>query len=174
MSVAFSSWIIFPIFVNFNFLVADAFDTEQLLSIMEKLKHGHAVDIPKYDFKSYKNGVFPARRVPFFIFCLTSFLFLLSSFALIHFWFHLSGKSLRCHYFRRNTHLSWPTCQRTYEYENICGYRFFFSHPLFFALYQVYVFKWSMFKQVAFTSFSYKSSSRKCLQKFDNVFHTQV
>ncbi|KAI8557418.1 hypothetical protein RHMOL_Rhmol04G0009600 [Rhododendron molle] len=30
---------------------------------MEKLKHGQAVDIPKYDFKSYKNDVFPARRV---------------------------------------------------------------------------------------------------------------
>lgn len=43
----------------------DAFDTEQLLCAMEKLKHGQAVDIPKYDFKSYKN-VFPARRVNFF------------------------------------------------------------------------------------------------------------
>ncbi|KAL0306217.1 UNVERIFIED_CONTAM: Uridine kinase-like protein 3 [Sesamum radiatum] len=41
----------------------DAFDTEQLLSSMEKLKHGQAVDIPKYDFRSYKNDVFPARRV---------------------------------------------------------------------------------------------------------------
>ncbi|KAL0353472.1 UNVERIFIED_CONTAM: Uridine kinase-like protein 4 [Sesamum angustifolium] len=46
-----------------NFDHPDAFDTEQLLSIMEKLKHGQAVDIPKYDFRSYKNDVFPARRV---------------------------------------------------------------------------------------------------------------
>lgn len=34
---------------------------------MEKLKHGHAVDIPKYDFKSYKNDVFPSRRVILFL-----------------------------------------------------------------------------------------------------------
>lgn len=55
----------------------DAFDTEQLLSSMEKLKHGHAVDIPRYDFKSYKNDVFPARRVIVFPFCKVSILFLL-------------------------------------------------------------------------------------------------
>lgn len=30
---------------------------------MDKLKHSQAVDIPKYDFKGYKNDVFPARRV---------------------------------------------------------------------------------------------------------------
>ncbi|KAG6407405.1 hypothetical protein SASPL_130396 [Salvia splendens] len=47
----------------YNFDHPDAFDTEQLLSIMEKLKHGQAVDIPRYDFKSYKNDVSPARRV---------------------------------------------------------------------------------------------------------------
>ncbi|TXG68028.1 hypothetical protein EZV62_009303 [Acer yangbiense] len=44
-------------------LFSDAFDTDQLLSSMEKLRHGKAVDIPNYDFKSYKNNVFPARRV---------------------------------------------------------------------------------------------------------------
>nr|CAN83667.1 hypothetical protein VITISV_008796 [Vitis vinifera] len=48
---------------EYNFDHPDAFDTEQLLCAMEKLKHGQAVDIPKYDFKSYKNNVFPARRV---------------------------------------------------------------------------------------------------------------
>jgi hypothetical protein len=42
---------------------SDAFDTEKLLCVMEKLRHGQAVDIPNYDFKSYKNNVFPARRV---------------------------------------------------------------------------------------------------------------
>ncbi|CAN1772309.1 Uridine kinase-like protein 4 [Linum perenne] len=36
---------------------------QQLLSVMEKLRRGQAVDIPKYDFKSYKSDVFPARRV---------------------------------------------------------------------------------------------------------------
>ncbi|KAF3453261.1 hypothetical protein FNV43_RR03701 [Rhamnella rubrinervis] len=48
---------------EYNFDHPDAFDTEKLLSSMDMLKHGKAVDIPKYDFKSYKNNVFPARRV---------------------------------------------------------------------------------------------------------------
>nr|GMC76368.1 uridine kinase-like protein 3 [Ipomoea batatas] len=48
---------------EYNFDHPDAFDTEQLLSVMDKLKHGQAVDIPKYDFKCYKNNVFPPRRV---------------------------------------------------------------------------------------------------------------
>lgn len=46
-------------------LASDAFDTEQLLCAVEKLKQGQAVDISKYDFKSYKNDVFPARKVSF-------------------------------------------------------------------------------------------------------------
>ncbi|CAM8948378.1 hypothetical protein QQ045_017063 [Rhodiola kirilowii] len=48
---------------EYNFDHPDAFDTEQLLSFMEKLKCGEAVDIPKYDFMSYKNNVFSPRRV---------------------------------------------------------------------------------------------------------------
>ncbi|XP_065861610.1 uridine kinase-like protein 3 [Euphorbia lathyris] len=48
---------------EYNFDHPDAFDTEQLLSAMEKLRHGQAVDVPNYDFKSYKNDVFPPRRV---------------------------------------------------------------------------------------------------------------
>ncbi|MBA0816446.1 hypothetical protein Gohar_001111 [Gossypium harknessii] len=40
----------------------NSFDTEKLLDSMENLRHGQAVDIPNYDFKSYKNSVFPARR----------------------------------------------------------------------------------------------------------------
>ncbi|KAL9259075.1 Uridine kinase-like protein, partial [Drosera capensis] len=48
---------------EYNFDHPDAFDTEHLLGTMEKLRHGKAVDIPNYDFKSYKNNVFPARRV---------------------------------------------------------------------------------------------------------------
>jgi len=45
---------------------SEAFDSERLLSVMDKLKHSQAVDIPKYDFKCYKNDVFPARRVYFY------------------------------------------------------------------------------------------------------------
>ncbi|KAH0895265.1 hypothetical protein HID58_057694, partial [Brassica napus] len=48
---------------DYNFDHPDAFDTEQLLCSMEKLRKGQAVDIPNYDFKSYKNNVFPPRRV---------------------------------------------------------------------------------------------------------------
>ncbi|GMY24428.1 uridine kinase-like protein 3 [Fagus crenata] len=39
---------------------SDAFDTEKLLRVLEKLRHGQAVDIPNYDFKSYKNNVNPS------------------------------------------------------------------------------------------------------------------
>ncbi|RDX84654.1 Uridine kinase-like protein 4, partial [Mucuna pruriens] len=46
---------------DYNFDHPDAFDTEQLLRVMDMLKHGDAVDIPKYDFKSYKSDVL--RRV---------------------------------------------------------------------------------------------------------------
>ncbi|KAJ0751408.1 putative transferase [Helianthus annuus] len=46
---------------EYNFDHPDAFDTEKLLSSMEMLKHGKSVDIPKYDFKTYKNGA--SRRV---------------------------------------------------------------------------------------------------------------
>ncbi|KAG8365180.1 hypothetical protein BUALT_Bualt18G0077500 [Buddleja alternifolia] len=48
---------------EYNFDHPDAFDTEQLLCIVEKLKRGQAVDIPKYDFKNYKKDILPARRV---------------------------------------------------------------------------------------------------------------
>ena len=51
-------------FINAIFFFSvDAFDAEQLLDSMENLRHGRAVDIPNYDFKSYKNNIFPARRV---------------------------------------------------------------------------------------------------------------
>ncbi|XP_076926293.1 uridine kinase-like protein 4 [Bidens hawaiensis] len=46
---------------EYNFDHPDAFDNKKLLSVVEMLKHGRAVDIPKYDFKSYKNNV--SRRV---------------------------------------------------------------------------------------------------------------
>ncbi|CAA7025360.1 unnamed protein product [Microthlaspi erraticum] len=46
---------------EYNFDHPDAFDTDNLLSCMEKLRQGQAVDIPKYDFKTYKTSVF--RRV---------------------------------------------------------------------------------------------------------------
>ncbi|KAK9024805.1 hypothetical protein V6N11_004958 [Hibiscus sabdariffa] len=48
---------------EYNFDHPDAFDTEKLLESMDNLRHGRAVDIPKYDFKSYKHNVFPERRV---------------------------------------------------------------------------------------------------------------
>lgn len=51
----------------FSFSVSsDAFDTEQLLLSMEKLKHGQAVNISKYDFRTYKTDVSKPRKVSLF------------------------------------------------------------------------------------------------------------
>ncbi|EMS58080.1 Uridine kinase-like protein 3 [Triticum urartu] len=47
---------------DYNFDHPDAFDTDLLLSCMEKLKHGKAVDIPSYDFKTHKS-ISCARKV---------------------------------------------------------------------------------------------------------------
>ncbi|XP_020089271.1 uridine kinase-like protein 3 [Ananas comosus] len=47
---------------EYNFDHPDAFDTEYLLSCMENLKHGIAVDIPNYDFKTHKS-ILPPRKV---------------------------------------------------------------------------------------------------------------
>ncbi|XP_039000489.1 uridine kinase-like protein 3 isoform X2 [Hibiscus syriacus] len=48
---------------EYNFDHPDAFDTEKLLDSMENLRHDRAVDIPNYDFKSYKSNIFASRRV---------------------------------------------------------------------------------------------------------------
>ncbi|XP_055805039.1 uridine kinase-like protein 5 [Solanum dulcamara] len=45
-----------------NFDHPDAFNTELLLSCMEKLKHGQAIHIPNYDFKCHRS-IEPARVV---------------------------------------------------------------------------------------------------------------
>ncbi|KAG8384887.1 hypothetical protein BUALT_Bualt04G0165000 [Buddleja alternifolia] len=47
---------------EYNFDHPDAFDTELLLSCMETLRHGRAVTIPNYDFKSHRS-VEPGRVV---------------------------------------------------------------------------------------------------------------
>ncbi|PWA95504.1 uridine kinase-like protein [Artemisia annua] len=48
---------------EYNFDHPDAFNTEKVLTAMEMLKYGKAVDIPEYDFKSHKIGV-PQRVNP--------------------------------------------------------------------------------------------------------------
>ncbi|XP_059284745.1 uridine kinase-like protein 5 [Lycium ferocissimum] len=47
---------------DYNFDHPDAFNTELLLSCMEKLKHGRAIHIPNYDFKCHRS-IEPARVV---------------------------------------------------------------------------------------------------------------
>ncbi|XP_071736564.1 uridine kinase-like protein 4 [Rutidosis leptorrhynchoides] len=42
---------------EYNFDHPDAFENEKLLSVVEMLRQGKAVDIPKYDFRSYKNSI---------------------------------------------------------------------------------------------------------------------
>ncbi|THU72935.1 hypothetical protein C4D60_Mb04t17460 [Musa balbisiana] len=51
---------------EYNFDHPDAFDTENLLCCMEKLRHGLAVDVPNYDFKSHKRKL-PARKYSKFV-----------------------------------------------------------------------------------------------------------
>lgn len=46
---------------EYNFDHPDAFDTDKLLRKLGKLKHGQPVDVPKYDFRTYKSDSF--RRV---------------------------------------------------------------------------------------------------------------
>ncbi|XP_076887948.1 uridine kinase-like protein 4 [Bidens hawaiensis] len=46
---------------EYNFDHPDAFDNDKLLLAVEMLKHGKSVDIPKYDFRTYKNSI--SRKV---------------------------------------------------------------------------------------------------------------
>ena len=54
-------------------LFPDAFDTEQLLECVEKLKRGHGVNIPIYDFTKHRRCSDSFRKV----ICCIFFLFLL-------------------------------------------------------------------------------------------------
>lgn len=45
------------------FLWIDAFDTEQLLECMGKLKSGHSVNVPIYDFKNHRRCSESFRKV---------------------------------------------------------------------------------------------------------------
>ncbi|KAJ3683547.1 hypothetical protein LUZ60_013774 [Juncus effusus] len=49
---------------EYNFDHPDAFDTEKLLSCMKNLKNGNEVEIPNYDFKTYKNISPPTKVSP--------------------------------------------------------------------------------------------------------------
>jgi len=49
-------------YASVSFPISDAFHTELLLSCMQNLKRGKAVDIPNYNFKTYKS-VPNARKV---------------------------------------------------------------------------------------------------------------
>eukprot|EP01018_Ginkgo_biloba_P025179 Gb_02908 [translate_table: standard] len=40
----------------------DAFDTEQLLDCMVKLKQGKSIDVPNYDFKHHQRSAIPIRK----------------------------------------------------------------------------------------------------------------
>ncbi|KAG6530141.1 hypothetical protein ZIOFF_012363 [Zingiber officinale] len=47
---------------EYNFDHPDAFDIEHLLYCVEKLRHGQAVDVPNYDFRTYKRNL-SSRKV---------------------------------------------------------------------------------------------------------------
>ncbi|XP_020531167.1 uridine kinase-like protein 4 isoform X2 [Amborella trichopoda] len=48
---------------EYNFDHPDAFDTDELLRCMEMLKHGHAVDIPNYNFRTHQSHKASTRKV---------------------------------------------------------------------------------------------------------------
>ncbi|KAK1567755.1 hypothetical protein Q3G72_016216 [Acer saccharum] len=61
---------------EYNFDHPDAFDTELLLSCMEKLKNGEAVSIPNYDFKGHKRSEQARQINPSDVFILEGILIL--------------------------------------------------------------------------------------------------
>ena len=57
-------------FGTFN---ADAFDTEQLLECVEKLKSGHSVQVPIYDFKTHQRCSDTFRQVLLYDICVKDY-----------------------------------------------------------------------------------------------------
>lgn len=50
-----------------EYILADAFDTEQLLECVEKLKSGQPVHVPIYDFKTHQRSSDSFRQVDILI-----------------------------------------------------------------------------------------------------------
>lgn len=46
-------------------ILVDAFDTEQLVETLSKLKSGQSVQVPFYDFKLHQRSSERSRQVPF-------------------------------------------------------------------------------------------------------------
>nr|DAD34280.1 TPA_asm: hypothetical protein HUJ06_004920 [Nelumbo nucifera] len=55
---------------EYNFDHPDAFDTEQLLECICKLKAGQSVQVPIYDFKTHRRCSDSFRQVSFYVKCL--------------------------------------------------------------------------------------------------------
>jgi uridine kinase len=51
------------IVITLGFIMADAFDTEQLLDCLEKLKSCLPIQIPVYDFKRHQRSLDMVRKV---------------------------------------------------------------------------------------------------------------
>ena len=49
--------------VHWFFVCVDAFDTEQLLDCIQKLRSGHSVQVPIYDFKYHRQSSDSFRQV---------------------------------------------------------------------------------------------------------------
>lgn len=63
--------------LKFSVCFVDAFDTEQMLECVQKLKCGQSVQVPIYDFKIHRRSSDSFRQV------LKSFLFVFLSFLLL-------------------------------------------------------------------------------------------
>lgn len=52
---------------SYDSFIADAFDTDQLVECIEKLKSGHPVQVPIYDFKTHQRSLDTFRQVLIFL-----------------------------------------------------------------------------------------------------------
>jgi uridine kinase len=59
--------------ITLGVIMADAFDTEQLLDCLEKLKSCLPIQIPVYDFKRHQRSLDMVRKVSFFFFFTSPF-----------------------------------------------------------------------------------------------------
>nr|GMD89849.1 uridine kinase-like protein 1, chloroplastic [Ipomoea batatas] len=80
-------------------IFSNAFETEQLLECVGKLKAGQSVQVPIYDFKSHQRCSDSLRQVLFIQFCLIPFMFpfpfILSSGLAAHLWSLASLDAMR-------------------------------------------------------------------------------
>lgn len=132
------------IVITLGVIMADAFDTEQLLDCLEKLKSCLPIQIPVYDFKRHQRSLDMVRKVSFFFFffhipilglglaecvlrvesawwwCYN----LRNQFDKHIFIWIRTGECGRCYNPGGHFGLPWCSCSWTHEHEDLCWHRF--------------------------------------------------